>query len=64
MFNSDSVTKRPVSMFMADIEANKKTLLKAGVCLLTGLVIVVERFWSEKLDEEKLRTANGKGVHN
>ena len=39
-FISDSVTKRPVSMFAADIEANKDTLIKEikgkSVCVIGG----------------------------
>ena len=39
-FISDSVTKRPVSMFVPDIEANKETLTKEikgkKVCVIGG----------------------------
>ena len=39
-FIADSVTKRPVSMFAADIEANKETLSKEikdkKVCVIGG----------------------------
>lgn len=45
-FISDSVTKRPVSMFAADIEANKQTLSKEikdkTVCVI-GVAALIEK---------------------
>ena len=46
-FIADSVTKRPVSMFAADIEANKETLLKEikDIFLLNAEMIKITMPW-------------------
>ena len=67
-FISDSVTYRPASMFLPDIEANKETLTKEikgkKVCVIGGAGSIGSSFIMVPFDELRVNRLTIKELHS